>query len=981
MHGDFSRWTYEQSLAFRSVLMQQGRVLLDAEWNEQTAITAHHDEARARDIIGEAGGPEPIDGGPGPFAIVDATGGSAPAGVAWEDLGISPGDYYVDGVLAEAFPNPDNPAAGGAWPLANQPHLRTIVSGSVSFPGLAEPPAADGDGRYAAYLDVFSALVTADERPELLESALGGPDTATRERTIWQVRLAELAAADVCSTLSSNGVAERTPRLMAAALRPATDDSDPCQITAAGGYQRLENQLYRVQIHDVTPTPRFLWSRENASVNARLVNIGTTTLAGMDAALSLDRVGRDDELSIRQGDVVEVTSTDRQLRGLPGFLATAGPVIDLVVHVAWRDGPPPSLSSLGAAPVVRRWEGGPIALSATATDLEAGIVVRFPSGGTPAVGDYWLIPARTVRLAYGTTALRGTIEWPERAPGIPATLPPLGPVHHTTPLGILARTGATWTLESDCRHLFPPLTEMVTIDLVGGDGQEAMPGEMLAEPVRVVVRNGGLPVVGAWVRFTAQDGGVRESGSASAFASPVEIPTNADGVAAVNWTLDPAGNPTQTLVAQRLDDLGNGLDVEVIVTGRLSIASQVQWDPVCRGFAETRTVQDALGQLAQTPMLRLLGGDGQEVATEGDTVPRHIRVVVDSPCGPVKARVQARGTDTALVLEANEGDPVPNTLVASGATSVAEVTTDDRGVAIFAWQPGFTADASDTLTISVVGTPDAPVQVHAQLDPPAAGKRGLHVQKVVFGTGDEFENDDIVTTAEIASGIMVELDRVPLPESVKGKPIGRVLLDIQWPLAPEGDPWAMDQSFGFQSIELFGEFDAQENLLLWRPHDKTESVLARIRDRLLELENSARLGVAAVPIRGRFQIDGWAVIDARDPRRHLNGHSDAVSVNGQTVLILPTNDDIAGGRFEMWFAFGARRIRPPFRRFEVEEFTGATLARTERLAREAGLEVLIVEEDAPGIRRNTVLGTLPAGGARMMPGQPFTIRVSRGAGG
>ena len=980
MHGDFTRWTHQPRLAFRSVLMQQGRVLLDAEWNEQTSITAHHDEARAADIIGPAGAPEPLDGGPGPFAVVDLADGSTPAGVGWDRLGVTPGDYYVDGVLAESEADPDHAAAAGAWPLADQPHLPTIGSGVAASLGLDEPSAAEGDGRYVAYLDVWSRLVTADEDPALLESALGGPDTAARERTVWQVRLERLDAGDVCSTLSADGVATRAPRTLAASLRPPTDDTDPCQITAAGGYQRLENQLYRVQIHDVDPTPRFLWSRENGSVVARLVAVDATTEPGMDAALTLDRVGRDDELSIRQGDVVEVTSTDRQLRGLSGFVATAGPVDDLVVNVAWADTAPTSVASLGEAPVVRRWEGGPTPLSTTNVDLEAGIVVRFPTGGTPAIGDYWLLPARTVRLAYGTTALRGTLEWPERSPGVPEALPPLGPVHHTTPLAILARTGTAWTQESDCRHLFPPLTELVTIDLVGGDGQEAMPGDELAEQVRVVVRNGGLPVVGAPVRFTAHDGRLRPTDPGTGLDNPVVVETAADGVAAVSWTLDPAGTPTQTLVAERLDDLGARLDVQVIATGRLSIASQVQWDPVCKGFSETRTVQDALGRLVRTPMLRLLGGDGQEVSSEGETVPQHVRVVVDSPCGPVKARVRATGTDRALVLGATQGDPVPGTLLGSGATSTDVVTTDGEGVATFVWQPGFLARNSDLLTIALEGTDGAAVQVTAQLDQSVSGRTGLHVKGTEFGSGRPFENDDMVTVEDLASGIVIVLDGLPLKESVDGKPVGRVLLDLQWPLRPEGEAW-FEQSFGFQTVELFGEFVAKENVLVWEPQKRIVDVLVRVRDRLVSMDADHILGAPALPIRGRVQIDGWAVIDAEDESRHLNGHAETVSVNGQTVLKLPTTDDVAGGRFEMWFFYGGERLLPPFHRFEVQDFAGATRARVEKLATGAGLDVTVVEEDAPGVRKNSVLGTLPAQGARLVPGQPLTIRVARGAGG
>ena len=70
MHGDFSRLTFDRAAGYRAVLLQQGRVMLDADFNEQVAITAHHDETRTLDLLGPAGGPADGAG----FALVDAAG-------------------------------------------------------------------------------------------------------------------------------------------------------------------------------------------------------------------------------------------------------------------------------------------------------------------------------------------------------------------------------------------------------------------------------------------------------------------------------------------------------------------------------------------------------------------------------------------------------------------------------------------------------------------------------------------------------------------------------------------------------------------------------------------------------------------------------------------------------------------------------------------------------------------------------------------
>ena len=54
MKGDFTRWTFDPQKRFSQVLMQQGRVQLDADWNEQTSILLHYLRTLAAHIIGRA---------------------------------------------------------------------------------------------------------------------------------------------------------------------------------------------------------------------------------------------------------------------------------------------------------------------------------------------------------------------------------------------------------------------------------------------------------------------------------------------------------------------------------------------------------------------------------------------------------------------------------------------------------------------------------------------------------------------------------------------------------------------------------------------------------------------------------------------------------------------------------------------------------------------------------------------------------------
>lgn len=909
MHGDFSRWTFDPAAGYRSVLLQQGRVLLDADWNEQGAITARHDEVRTRDVVGRAGGP--ADGAA--FGITDAA-GAVPAATAWGDLRLSRGRFYVDGVLAEV------PVTGVAPSLADQPYLRRVGS----LPGLPEPTT---NGRYAVVLDVWSRQVTSDEKPSLLESALGGPDTTTRAQTVWQVRLREVAGEDTCASLGGVPWLTRTPPTLTASLAEVPPGSDPCQISTSAGYRRLENQLYRVQVSSVASSgaAQYVWSRENGSVVAGLLQVTPLTGPGPrpDAHLHLDREGRDEELSFAEGDLVEVTSRDRELHRLPALLGTAGAPNGLVLPVTWigsagSDPGASDVAQLGAAPIVRRWEGGPKPADASADDLEDGIRVAFGPGEFR-VGDHWLIPARTVRLVYGVSALAGTIEWPTTGTGDPVPQPPLGPQVRQTIVGVLERTGeaegGSWALVSDCRRLTPPLTEMVTIDLLGGDGQESLPGEPLAEPVRVVVRNGGLPMVGATVRFATDGDHLRESDAAAAGAetppaaadpAEIEVETDDDGHAQVRWLLDGAPD-THVLTAVLLDDAGDPVGAEVRVTARRSVAAQVGWDPVCDGFAGTTTVQQALARLATTADLRLLGGEGQQVLKPGSTVPREVRVVLDSPCGPVPgSTVVAQASEGGLVAAAAPGSTDPGTLTGTGATSTAEAQTDAEGVAAFWWQPDVGQQPSDVLDVAGKDAEPAPIRVNAHRAARGGGGErppGVHITRLRFSNGAEFLNDDEVAIESLVSGIMVELDAPVIQQSVQGKPVVRVVLDLPWPAVREAPFWS-DEPIGFRETEIHGEINADDALIVWNPTARSRLWLQeRFPQTLSELRDRFPDAVKEGLVVARFVIDGWAVV-GEDERLHLNTHANAFVDSGRTRLALPTDDEVTGGQFVQWFYMG-----------------------------------------------------------------------------
>jgi len=137
------------------------------------------------------------------------------------DLEIGAGHYYVDGILVEN----DAPQL-----LSKQPDLPDWT-----------PPST---GTYSAYLDVWERHLTAVEREGLREVALGGPDTTTRARTVWQVRLEAAQTGATCALYPSGWApGGGSTGLLRARAEPAAVTTEDCMVPENGGYRRLENQL------------------------------------------------------------------------------------------------------------------------------------------------------------------------------------------------------------------------------------------------------------------------------------------------------------------------------------------------------------------------------------------------------------------------------------------------------------------------------------------------------------------------------------------------------------------------------------------------------------------------------------------------------------------------------------------------------------------------------------------------------------------
>lgn len=655
MSGDFTRDTFRPAKGYSSVRMQQGRLFTDADWNEQGDIQRHALRRTARAVIGASGFPEDSPG----FAILPAQAGQA--------LLIGGGEAYVDGVrivhdAPERLTLKRGSGAGAAtrWQveagsrvkvgdyllLAGAPieqavrvaSLHADVDGRQRFqcgavlspaddiavdryrspesqPFMPASPLPTAAASYLFYLDVWERPVGVLEDPLIRETAFGGPDTAGRDQTVWQVkvaRLEDLVAAGAltlpasCTSFGPDwtpfgaGAAGR----MAARAEAVAAATDPCALPSTGGYRSLENHLYRVEIHGGGTLGggeaiTVKWSRDNA--------IHRTTYAEIDSgALIVDSVGRDATTALKRDDWIEILDEDRALTGRPGFFGRISDINGTRVTLGELRHPDtlapitannvPDLSGLPATAQLRRWEGGlPQTVNANGwLPLENGIEVRF-SDGRYHVCDHWLVPARSITA---------DIEWPaDEATGEAASLPAAGITHHYCALALGSLASGAWTI-TDCRTLFPPLAAMRSFLYLGGDGQEAMPNPLspatlvpLDAALRVGVIRGKTPVAGLEVEFSVTSGG----GRLGAIADNLQVRkavTGLDGVATMVWAVD-ATTQTQQVVARLLNSAGQPTHLPIVFTASLSRAAEVSFDPSnTPALAGETTVQGAIEKLA-----------------------------------------------------------------------------------------------------------------------------------------------------------------------------------------------------------------------------------------------------------------------------------------------------------------------------------------------------------------------------------------------
>jgi hypothetical protein len=434
MNGDYTSVALRREDRWTGTLMQQGRVLLDHDWNLNVEAAARASRRLAADTVGAAG----VVAGSAAFAVGVTASGPL-------DLEIGAGRMWVDGLAADA-PAP--------FSYGSQDQIAPLPAG----------------GRALVYLDVFREHVQPAEDPlELVDPALSPADSTARTRVGYRVRAAATTAAGCTAAWAALArVAESDGRLTIARAGPVAP-ADPCS-PPGDPIAQIPDGLLSVAVLDggTEGTARFAWSYEGGAAA-----IGVAAIAGDTLTLAPS------PLRFAAGERLEVSwlarRADRADHGALYAIASVTPSVAGDVVVLDR---PVAAPGAAVGLVARRWDGEAVGAGAAtaATRGGADVGIRFTAGaGGYVASDWW---GARLRAEAGDG-----IE--HRVAAVPD-----GTRHAFAPLALVDLDART--VLSDCRPQFTPLA-----DLGGACTVAVRPGDDLQAAVGRLPSDGGELCLGA----------------------------------------------------------------------------------------------------------------------------------------------------------------------------------------------------------------------------------------------------------------------------------------------------------------------------------------------------------------------------------------------------------------------------------------------------------------------------------------------------
>jgi len=465
MGSDRARVSYDERRQYRAVIMQQGRVTVEADWNEEWQIVNEETRKEVLDIVGPCGTPD--DG----YRVVAAEQLSSPPQP--HDFSVTKGTMYVGGLRAY-LPQDVLYSQQSDWIDNSSPIDSSPISTDT-------PPE-----REFIYLSLREQEVGAVEDTVLREVALGGPDTAQRLRLVQRITRKGTDARD-CETALNEAIKywaslgytfvphddeSHDMRLMPSgtlqvSFQNVVTTPDPCEPQATSGYLGADNQLMRVQISQAANNNyRLLWGYDNASFLYRVTAIDDKTLKLASSPI-------DDFHKPRQGQAVEVlrsavkldadaNDTADYMASTTGFVTTLHANYDASTgYVSLDDALLAEFTNATETPVLflRVWEeelpftpGTPIPLGDSNSNVVTGmqVTIQVNNGEFLGVGTYWQIAVRPDTP---------TEVYPHRY--LESPQPPNGPSIWVCPLAVIAWDDkGNLNLLADCRNHFDNLVDL-----------------------------------------------------------------------------------------------------------------------------------------------------------------------------------------------------------------------------------------------------------------------------------------------------------------------------------------------------------------------------------------------------------------------------------------------------------------------------------------------------------------------------------------
>ena len=273
---DISRLLLQPKKHYTGARLQQGRVIVDSDFNEEAQLDDKEQRRILGDVIGPTGSPD--EG----FAVALDVGDevipqpvSFNAGPAVDVLPyrLEPGTIYVGGLrFVQEEREVGGISSGEVVPLQREFLQMGPAEAPRALPGETHTQ--------LAYLHAWEQCDTATEDEELRERALGGIDTSTRVRRMAHVLVDEVENGDDCftawtsvrqrienaagGTFDAAGVRLTSSARLRLSFVPgeALDACAPCSPDDPGRYLGAANQAIRIMM--VAPD-RYVWAVDNAS--------------------------------------------------------------------------------------------------------------------------------------------------------------------------------------------------------------------------------------------------------------------------------------------------------------------------------------------------------------------------------------------------------------------------------------------------------------------------------------------------------------------------------------------------------------------------------------------------------------------------------------------------------------------------------------------------------------------------------------------